>query len=346
MKRRTVFVAYFILMSLFGGLFISAQDIHYSIRKIWDNGQHCAFTSLVKYQDKYYCSFREGETHIFDKKGNAEGKVRILVSDDGDTWRSVLLVGKKGIDFRDPKLSITPDGRLMVIMGGSVYKNKVLKERIPHVCFSSDGQSFSSPIPVSIDKQVKNGLDWIWRVTWHKGVGYAVNYSMTGENEAEICLLKTLDGVQYDLVTKLSVPDFPNETTVRFTPDERMLMMVRCDSGDKLGYWGVSEPPYKDWQMNQMEIRVGGPDFIVTDNHVIIAGSRSYYVPSDVKMVLLTGNDKGKFHEWGVLPSGGDTSYPSFLIEGDELWVSYYSSHETNNASIYLAKIPLNLFME
>ena len=52
-------------------------------------------------------------------------------------------------------------------------------------------------------------------------------------------------------------------------------------------------------------------------------------------------------------PSGGDTSYPGFIEVGDELWMVYYSRHETPkrgadgtvydssaNASIYLSRIP------
>jgi hypothetical protein len=39
-------------------------------------------------------------------------------------------------------------------------------------------------------------------------------------------------------------------------------------------------------------------------------------------------------------PSGGDTSYPGFVIHDGTLYVSYYSSHE-GKTSIYLAKMPL-----
>ena len=45
-----------------------------------------------------------------------------------------------------------------------------------------------------------------------------------------------------------------------------------------------------------------------------------------------------------MLPSGGDTSYPGFIVVGDQLWVSYYSTHETPLATVYLAKIPLDIF--
>ena len=62
---------------------VSAQQISYSVEKLWGDGvKHCAFSSLVRFNGRYYCSFREGESHIFDKNGKAEGKVRILASDE------------------------------------------------------------------------------------------------------------------------------------------------------------------------------------------------------------------------------------------------------------------------
>ena len=37
-------------------------------------------------------------------------------------------------------------------------------------------------------------------------------------------------------------------------------------------------------------------------------------------------------------PSGGDNSYPGFVMHKGVLWMSYYCSHE-GKASIYLAKV-------
>ena len=51
-----------------------------------------------------------------------------------------------------------------------------------------------------------------------------------------------------------------------------------------------------------------------------------------------------RFSQRLVLPSGGDTSYCGMIVEGDELWVSYYSGHASHWPSIYLAKIPLSFF--
>ena len=327
------------------------NNVSIRVNRIWDSDKHCAFTSIIRFKDRYYVSFREAESHIFDSDGIARGAVRILVSDDGETWRSAAYLTKDGYDLRDPKLSETPDGRLMVTIGGSIYgTDQKLEGRIPQVSFSSDGESFSDPVPIELDSKTKNGTDWLWRVVWNDGVGYGVVYSLLADNPRKVeqgsavSLVKTTDGIRYEDVTRIDLPDFPNETTVRFLPDKRMLMMVREDSGDLQGYWGVSDPPYTEWSFKKTGFQLGGPDFIVTENQDIIAGTRSYFLPGSCKTLLLKGTPEGEFKEICFLPSGGDTSYPGFVIVGDELWVSYYSSHETDKAAVYLAKMPLSMF--
>ncbi|MDO4950217.1 MAG: hypothetical protein Q4E55_08695 [Bacteroidales bacterium] len=324
------------------------HDVHIRVRKAWDANKHCAFTSIIKFNGRYYLSFREADSHIFDDDGIARGGTRILVSDDGDNWTSVAHLLKDGYDLRDPKLSITPDGRLMVIIGGSIYNpaTKHLDGCKPQVSFSSDGVNFTDPQPVEINSKTANGKDWIWRVDWLDGVGYGVCYSVVdGDPRARISLLKTTDGIHYSDVANFNLPDFPNEATVRFLPDKRMLMMVREDANHPIeGYWGISNPPYTDWEFKKLGFQVGGPDFIVTDDNTVIAGTRSYFVPGSHKTVLMKGTIDGKFQEVCFLPSSGDTSYPGFLVEGDELWVSYYSTHATPKAAVYVAKMPLSMF--
>jgi len=110
----------------------SACKEEIKVVRIWDR-DYSAFPSIVRYGDALYVSFREGVSHIFDENGIAAGKTRILRSTDGEHWESVALLEKEGYDLRDPKLSVTADGRLMVIQGGSVYIDKKLERRIPQV---------------------------------------------------------------------------------------------------------------------------------------------------------------------------------------------------------------------
>ncbi len=128
--------------------------------------QHNAFTDLIRFGDRWYCSFREADDHV-----GGDGQLRVLTSTDGENWTSAALLGEAGIDLRDPKLSITADGRLMIVAGGSVYNGgRVLLGRQPRVSFSADGKTWTPT------QRVLAEGDWLWRVTWHKGKCYGIAY--------------------------------------------------------------------------------------------------------------------------------------------------------------------------
>lgn len=333
-----------VIMSIFTLHNSHAQKIEYSVEKVWGDGTwHCAFTSIVEFKGRYYISFREYDSHIFNSKGDAEGRIRIISSKNGKKWQSVAQISKEGYDLRDPKLSVTPDNRLMVTVGGSIYRNKVLVGCEPQVIFSADGNEFSEPSPIKLDSKTKGTHDWLWRVTWHEGVAYGVSYSKKENNKWELYLYKGTDGINYDLVSHLDCDGFPNETTVRFLEDGRMALLIRRDNGDRHNIWATSAAPFTDWTMTKTASHMGGPDFIVLGKDKIVAGGRTTFMGAP-QTTLFTGNDAGRFIEKITLPSAGDNSYPGFLRVGDELWVSYYSCHETERPSIYLARIPLNVF--
>jgi hypothetical protein len=333
-KHHLLFIVFSLLI-----LNLAAQTITIpegiKVKKIWSNDKYNAFTSLISFKGKFYCAFREGENHVFGK----DGVTRIISSKDGVNWESVALLKKDGYDLRDPKLSVTPDGRIMVIIGGSVYNGKTLVSRLTHVSFSGrSGKNFSDPKPINISTDAKTNLDWLWRVTWYNKTGYGVVYQ-AGETEWSVCLLKTSDGINYELVTRLEVNGKPNETTVRIMPDGEMLMMVRREGDNREGMWGRSKPPYKEWQWNSLGMRLGGPDFIALEDNLLVSGTR-VHDNKEPYTALFEGDRSGKFRKILPLPSGGDNSYPGFAIRDNKLYVSYYSSHE-GNASIYLAEIPL-----
>jgi len=195
------------------------------VKKIWDQGQHNAFTDLIRFRDRWYCTFREADAHV-----GGDGNLRVLSSTDGDQWESAALLTEKGIDLRDPKLSITPDGRLMIVAGGSVYEGKKLLGRQPRVAFSKDGKDWTAP------KRVLAEGDWLWRVTWHDGKCYGVSYDAAqrdskeakeaattgkvppGPAEWKLKLVVSTDGEKFDLITHLDVPGHPNDTTLRIRP--------------------------------------------------------------------------------------------------------------------------------
>jgi len=151
----------------------NATDI--KVSRIYSDENYNAFTSLIKFKDRFYCAFRSGEKHVYGK----DGIIKILTSKDGSAWKEIGVIGLKGFDLRDPKLSITPDGRIMVTMGGSIYKGKELLGGIPHVAFSNtDGAQFSYPRPINLEAGLKGEFDWLWSLTWFQGTGYGGLYSL------------------------------------------------------------------------------------------------------------------------------------------------------------------------
>lgn len=323
---------------------VSDNDVSVRTARIWEDG-YASFPSIVRFQGKYYVSFREGYSHIFNKDGQADGKTRIICSADGNTWESVALFEKEGYDLRDPKLSVTPDGRLMVTMGGSVYVDKKLISRYPQVSFSEDGKAFSELQQTLVDGDTEDDQEWIWRVTWHEGTGYAVTYGK------HFALLKTKDGINFDIMREFpEIGGFPNEATVRFSPEGKMFILIRRDGDPDTAYWASSASPYTDWEFKELPMHVGGPELMVLDGGKTIIGGR-YHFGGIPRTVLWTGNEDGDFSPTVILPSGEDNSYPGFILVGDELWTVYYSSHELRRpddgrprAAIYLAKMPVSMF--
>ena len=105
-------------------------------KRIWDDAPHNAFTDLVEWNGKIYCAFREGKGHAGDI-----GKLRIIVSNDGEQWESAGLLDLDDYDLRDAALSVTPDNRLMVL-GGAQQNLPTGRTTGTFVSFSEDGKSF------------------------------------------------------------------------------------------------------------------------------------------------------------------------------------------------------------
>ena len=312
-----------------------AQPVIESVERIWDRAPHSAFTDLLAVGDRLYCAFREGDAHVH----GADGRIRIIVREGEGPWRSVGVLEVPAIDLRDPKLSLTPDGRIMVVIGGSRYVDRVLRDQQPMVSFSDgSGERFAAPIPILIDDAIRSSRDWLWRVTFHEGIGYGVVYQNV-DGRWQVQLVSTADGLSYDHITRLPIEGVPNEATLRFTPDGGMLALVRREGSDHRAVLGRSNPPYTQWSFTTLEKPIGGPNLMRGPIGDWWVSGRDSGSDGPRTFIARLGVD-GRLHDELVLPSGGDTSYPGLVLEGETLLVSYYSSHEHRTA-IYLARVNL-----
>jgi len=291
-----------------------------SVKKIWSAAKHNAFTDLVRFGGKFYCAFREAGAHV-----SPDGKIRVLVSADGESWKSAAVLAKTGQDLRDAKITVMPDGRLMVLGGAAPRKARESVATGTFVSFSKDGAAWTAP------KLVGDPKRWIWRVTWHRGVGYAVDYG----SPAKTRLLTTLDGVTYRTVlAPMCDLGVPNEATLRFAPDDTAWCLQRRRGSALLGR---AKPPYTKWAWRDLGRYIGGPDMIRLPNGTWLASGR-LLKPRTHTALFTLDTDASAMGKPLALPSGGDTSYPGMVWHGGVLWVSYYASHE-GKTSIYLARV-------
>jgi hypothetical protein len=234
-----------------------------------------------------------------------------------------------------------PDQRLMLVFGGTVHEGMKIMERQPRVAFSKDGSNWTAP-----ERTLEKG-DWLWRVTWNNGRAYGIvyraliaDYALKGPAEWDARLVESDDGIHFKTVTRLEVPNRPNEATARFLKNGECVVLIRREAGDKQAWIGISSAPYTKWKWNPAGLFIGGPNFIVLPDGSMIASGRQIELKRGTAKTFVGKMDLYSVTPEVELPKSGnwDCSYPGMVWFEGKLWESYYSSHE-GKASIYLAKI-------
>lgn len=297
-----------------------------SVKKIWDEAPHNAFTDLIRWKGRWYCVFREGKAHV-----SPDGALRVLTSRDGETWTSAARITHPTADLRDAKITVAPGDRLMLSGAGALHQPAPFKHQ-SYVWYSKNGTDWSEPIIIG-DPDM-----WLWRTTWDRGTAYSVGYATAGRQITR--LYRSKDGERFDpLVYELFTRDYPNEHSLLFLKDGTAYCLLRRDKGSATGQLGVSRPPYTEWTWKDLGKRIGGPQMIRLPDGRVVAAVRLYDGKVRTSLCWLD-LEKASLTEFLALPSGGDTSYPGLVWHDNRLSVSYYSSHE-GKTSIYLAKVRL-----
>ncbi|MDX1284632.1 MAG: hypothetical protein R3182_06460, partial [Draconibacterium sp.] len=177
-----------------------------SAEKIWDKAPHNAFTDLVHFNNRWFCVFREGETHV-----SKDGALRIITSEDGQKWESAALITSRNSDLRDAKITITPENKLM-LSGAEALHDKSKYSHQSLAWFSDDGFKWTKAYKIG-DRNF-----WLWRTTWHNNVAYSFGYEC-GENKS-LRLYSGKDGKDFETLNEdLEIKGYPNETSIVFKND-------------------------------------------------------------------------------------------------------------------------------
>lgn len=295
-----------------------------SVDRIWDEGPHNAFTDLVRHAGRWWCTFREAEDHA-----SGEGALRVIVSEDGESWRSAARIEIDGLDLRDPKLSVTPDGALMLLGGARDFSGDERGPLMSMSWVSPDGFTWHGPWRIGDEDM------WLWRVTWHEGVAWGMGYGC-GEMKG-LRLYRTRCGRVLAPVADVYDEGYPNETRMLFDDDATALCLLRMDGEGATGKLGRAAPPYESWQWTDLGVKIGGPEMIRLPDGRLLVNARLYDKRVRTSLLWLDA-DARELTECLELPSGGDTSYAGMVVHDGLVWVSYYSSHEEKTA-IYLTRV-------
>jgi len=295
-----------------------------SLRRIWDEAPHNAFTNLIRFKGRWICCFREGQKHV-----SQDGALRVIASEDGEHWKSLVRIESDRADLRDAQITETPGGALMLSGAAALHQPADVRHQTM-AYFSKDGSVWTDGVPIG-DPNV-----WLWRVTWHNGIAYGIGYSTV--DDKFIRLYKSEDGQRFEvLVDRLLEEEYPNETSMVFLEDDTCLCLLRRQG---TGMLGEAKPPYTEWTWKDLGVPIGGPHMIRIPDGRFVAAVRLYDGKTRTGLCWIDPQE-GTLREFMSLPSGGDTSYPGLVFHEGLLWVSYYASHE-GKTSIYLAKVKLD----
>jgi hypothetical protein len=328
-----------------------------SVRKIFDDGGHNAFTDLVAFQGKLYLTFRtcpDGHDLFLTSR------IIVLRSDDyAASWKQVHTFSIPDRDVRDPHFLVYAD-RLFVYSGTwLVEEPRDTNHHLGYCVWSDDGDEWNGP-------RFLEGTfgHYVWRAAARGSKAYLCGrrrrgFAWTGDTgdgveATQSVMLESEDGFVWRTAGFFML-DHGGETAFVFDDRGGVLSVVRTGGGLPSQVCR-SEPPYREWSRTMLPRTIGGPMLARWGERYLVSGRKVEEGPIGLTAVgWLGGLGAGEtphLVEGPVLPSGGDTSYPGFHALSDtEGLLSYYSSHEGTgatsacggniDASIYLAHLTI-----
>lgn len=301
-------------------------------KALYQTPKHNAFTDLCGFGNRLLCSFREAADHM-----SHDGIIRIIeLSETGQVIYKQQLA-MQNCDLRDPKITIAPDGKLILNAYARCYDGDGKWTHSQSICwFSTTAKSWSSAHWYG----EKNW--WVWRLGWFKNNAYGLAYNRRS-NALNWYRGNPLRSFHCEHRGVLSEErhglGYPNESALCFQDDGTAIAIVRRDADTFSAQLGVALPPYRHWRWTDLHQYIGGPAILMWNPNTLLISGRAWIQRRFKTAIWSLELDTTKLSLMTILPSGGDNSYPGLVKKGNDLFVSYYSSHESEQSNIYLSKL-------
>jgi hypothetical protein len=264
--------------------------------------------------------------------GSRRSRLLLWRSRDARAWERVTEFKAERGEYRDPKFGQIK-GRLFLYVLPNVT---FTAEPVTTVYTSSaDGVSWAPMV------EVENAGWLFWRPKTRDGETWYVTAYWNEHGKSQ--LLQSTDGVHWTAVSQIYEGERNDETDFEFLPDGRIIATARLEgSGNE---WGdrsastliaVASAPYEQWSYAKSYVtRLDGPCLFPHHGRVYAIGryqatrgpwfaeQGGMYSRKRTSLFLV---EPGGLRYLTDLPSAGDTSYAGIVIQGDELFVSYYTS--------------------
>lgn len=308
------------------------------IRRVFHNGEHNAFTDLIRWRGKFWLTFRScPDGHAVSSKAS----IIVLSSADAKAWVPVHRFSVPKRDTRDPHFLAFKDK--LFVYGGTWYAGDGLLPRekydfnqhLGFAVWTADGSKWEGP------RHLEGTYGhYIWRAAAHGGKAYLCGRrAYTGALQS--ALLESEDGLVWRY-RSLFQESRGNETAFIIDPNGRLTAVCRksAEAADLVR----SDPPYERWTRRELPAYIGGPLLTRWGQRLLVGGRRQ--TPAGPQTTLHWLIDD-QLIPCATLPSGGDNSYPGFVeLDDGRGLVSWYSTHEKSPTgvpitAIYLAELAL-----
>lgn len=301
-----------------------------SVTKVYGDGRHNMNTAFARWRDRYWLAFRTGMKH-----SGQDGATLVLASDDGQKFEKMHGIDGP-LDERDVQFVATPERLFLYVP---------IIERSPQagvvcnmvVTTTTDGATWTAQQPVYEPKFC------LWRPFLHEGKFWATAYRPGPYGSRVLDLVRSNDGWKWEKVATMREGHAETETTLQFVAGGKLLAFHRDASKVLTGFLMTSEPPYTVWSEPQpLPTALNGQSAYTFEgvHYLLTRTIRQEGEELKLGTMIYTFDDAGRINPYCKLPSSGDCAYPNALQVGNEMWVSYHSSHE-GAANIYLARVPL-----
>jgi len=292
------------------------------------DGAHNSNTDMTFWDGWFYLCHQTSPYHL----GSSRSRLLLWRSKDARTWEKVTEFKAERGEYRDPTFGQIK-GRLFLYVLPNLTR---MAEPVTTVYSSSkDGEKWGpfrevdQPGWLYWRPKTLDGKTWFVTAYWHE--------------HGKSCLLKSPDGEKWTRVSMIHEGDHNDETDFEFLPDSRILATGRLEMRDGLlgdreacTLLAVATPPYENWSYERSTVtRLDGPCLFPYNGRTYAIGRyQASFLPRFVeqgglfsrKRTSLFLVEQTRMVRLTDLPSAGDTSYAGIVIQGDDLYASYYTS--------------------